>query len=339
MRTGVETAEEEGFNVSRAGELKLTIGSTFSIPYTSQDFPLGTVANRGHLDTNWSELLGAALTVGRPNVAHVFAHGSASLFEALFRLSLVCMAVEQRPSVSGLYRTDAFRTLDLTEKGVVSYFMGMTICKLFAHRLLDTPWLIHLDVFRDQLNPSIMRGRSRPDLVGKNLLGEWKAFECKGRSSVPSDVVRRKAKEQAQRVIEVNSTQCKLHIGAISYFRREKLEFCWRDPVPNHSEDLAPISVQLTEEAWRHYYAPTLAWVTSSDISAIQEAKAAADIEVEIREDVLELLIAGDWNKAHSLALDSRQSLEREGFRPDGLKVTAGKSWQEPRRGLPQNEL
>ena len=112
----------------------------------------------------------------------------------------------------------------------MSYFLGMAVCMLFADRILDTPWLLHLDVFKDQLDSKVVGGRSRPDLVGLKHSGEWQAFECKGRSSVPNADERRKAKEQAQRLTRVGSTDCVLHVGAISYFRQEKLEFHWRDP-------------------------------------------------------------------------------------------------------------
>ena len=61
------------------------------IPYTSRDFPRGTVPHAGCLRTNWNELLWAAITVGRPNTAYVFHDGEASYHEALFRLSLVRM--------------------------------------------------------------------------------------------------------------------------------------------------------------------------------------------------------------------------------------------------------
>ena len=125
----------------------------FQIPYPSQDFPAGTVAGGATLKADWSDLLWSALTVGRPNTAYVFRHGDASYHEALFRLSLVRMALEERPFSAGLHRTEAFRALDPTEKGAVSYFLGMAVCKLFADWLRRTPWLLHLDVFRDRSPP------------------------------------------------------------------------------------------------------------------------------------------------------------------------------------------
>src|SRR5437016_5365030 len=125
---------------------------TLRIDYTSRDFPAVYSFGYGTLSTSWDELLWAAITIGRPSTYHVFRHGQASFHEAIFRLALIRMAVEQ-DSAGYLRRTNAFAALDPTEKGMVSYFLGMTLCKLFASRLLFTPWLLHLDVFRPVLNP------------------------------------------------------------------------------------------------------------------------------------------------------------------------------------------
>ena len=259
------------------------------------------------------------------------AHGDASMYEALFRLSLVRMALEQRTRRSSLYRTSAFRSLDPTEKGAVSYFLGMAVCKLFADRLLNTTWLLHLDVFKDQLDPKLVGGRSRPDLVGLNHSGRWHAFECKGRSTVPNADERRKAKEQARRLVRVGSTNCALHVGAISYFRQDRLEFHWRDPEPEDAEELEALSVQPAEDAWRHYYAPALALEAGGGTMAMSDGRADADVEVEIRADVRERLVAGEWTEARLRAHETRAVSREDGFRADGLKVRAGESWRRER--------
>ena len=301
--------------------------TSLRIPYTSRDFPAGTIASSGHLETEWDDLLGAALTVGRPNTAYVFAHGDASYHEALFRLSLVRMALEQRPFRGGLYRTSAFRSLDPTEKGAVSYFLGMTICKLFASEFLHTSWLLHVDVFRAQLDPALLGGRSRPELVGQDDTCAWHAFECKGRSSMPSAEDRQKAKRQAQRLVRVDSTDCSLHVGAISYFRRDELEFHWRDPDTEDPETIEPIKVSLPEDAWRYYYAPALALATADP----KDARAVADVKLEVHPTILDLLLAADWAAARRRAGELGRALQERGFRPDGLRVVAGESWRRKR--------
>lgn len=314
--------------------MKAVYPGTFQIPYTSQDFPTGAVPGGGCLTADWGGLLWGALTVGRPNTAHVLGHSDDSYHEALFRLSLVRMALEERPCCAGLYRTEAFRTLDPTEKGAVSYFLGMAVCKLFAGRLLHTTWLLHLDVFRDQLDPVVLGGRSRPDLVGCDQTGAWHAFECKGRSSVPNSDERRKAKNQAQRLVRVDSKDCSLHVGAISYFRQDRLEFHWRDPEPEGSERLEPLAVELPNDALGHYYAPALAMHNAGGSVEKSDSLATADLEVEIHPAVRKWLLAGEWEAARSLVLENRLALRERGFRPDGLKVTAGKSWARQRQML-----
>jgi hypothetical protein len=109
-------------------------------------------------------------------------------------------------------RTAAFKALDPTEKGAVSYFLGMAVCKLFASRVLDTPWLLHLDVFGNQLSAATKSGRSRPDLIGLNTSGAWHVFESKGRSGSPSAKDKLKAKQQVQRLVTVNGEESNLFV-------------------------------------------------------------------------------------------------------------------------------
>ena len=126
--------------------------TSFDIRYTSEDFPPAYGVSSGTISLNWSDLLWAAITIGRPNVTYVFQHGDASVHEALFRVFMIKTALGQVGARRRFQRTAAFKALDPTEKGAVSYFLGMAVCKLFASRVLDTPWLLHLDVFGNQLS-------------------------------------------------------------------------------------------------------------------------------------------------------------------------------------------
>jgi len=307
--------------------------ASLAIPYTSARFPPSFAVRSGTLSFSWSDLLWAAITIGRPNTAYVFQHGDASIHEALFRLSLVRMALEQIPLSNRLHRTGAFRALDPTEKGAVSYFLGMAVCKLFASRLLSTPWLLHLDVFRGQLNPATLGGRSRPDLVGQDASGSWHAFETKGRSSVPSSEDKQKAKEQAQRLVSVDGSACSLHIGSFAFFRGEELEFYWRDPEPEDPEDLEPLKVEVRDEDWANYYQPALAMAEEGEGSALSARAQQTDLHVEVHPKLRDLLFESQWAAARSLAVELRQMLEAEGFQPDGLRVVAGDSWRRSFKG------
>jgi len=304
------------------------------IPYDTEAFPTGTVAN-GHaeLAVTWDDILWAAVTVGRPSRHYVFRHGAASMHEAVFRWSLVRMALEQTGlHASRLRRTTAAKTLDPTEKGAVNYFLGMTFCKLFAAKLLNTPWLLHLDVFRPGLNP-VLTGRSRPDLVGlAHGTGQWHAFECKGRISPPDATTKTKAKNQAQRLVSVNSTPCTLHVGAITYLRADALHLYWRDPPPDSGRG---IEVPMAGAAWMHYYAPVLEAVRSVDPGALRRDHETlitidgADLKVAIHPVVAKHLADREWEQAQQASRRAEGSMANNGYQLDGIKVLAGESWTE----------
>ncbi len=308
------------------------------IPYEAEDFPSGTLQNgQSNLEVSWNDILWAAVTVGRPNLQYVFKHGDASAYEALFRWSLVRMALEQSgPRASRLRRTAAATMLDPTEKGAVNYFLGMTVCKLFADKLLNTPWLLHLDVFREHLH-AVLTQRSRPDLVGcangcTNGQEIWHAFECKGRISPPTQKVKDKAKEQAVRIESVNGSACTLHIGAVTYFRNNVLHFHWRDPPPEARGDIV---IKTTPDVWRHYYAPVLETIRRHNPDALGSENpplvpvAGADLTVGVHRLVARPLAAGQWEEARGIAADYAERIAADGYQRDGLFVRAGDSWSQ----------
>ncbi len=291
------------------------------IPYRSEDFPPSYGIRSGILTTSWDEILWAAVTIGRPNFVYVFRHGKASIYEAHFRMSLIRMAIEQDNS-GKLTRTDAFAELDPTEKGAINYFLGMTFCKLFASKLLDTHWLVHLDVFRNSLNPTLL-GRSRPDLVGNDKFGKQYSFESKGRSNPPSLKDIKKAKLQAQRLVSVDRKPCSLQIGAFSYFKSGILHFHWCDPEAkgNLMELVSP------EYKWRYYYEPVLA------LAANSEASIPDVCNIQIHTEIHRLLSRGLWDDAYVLANELRDEFKEFGFQPDGIRIEASESWQHPFKG------
>lgn len=299
----------------------------------TEDFPYGSATNGWSEPTlTWDEVLWAAITVGRPNRHAVVQHGVPSMYEAIFRWSLIRMALEQR-GVGGtrFCRTAALKTLDPTEKGAVSYFLGMTFCKAMAAKRLNTPWLIHLDVFRPQLD-AVLRGRSRPDLVGKELGANiWHAFESKGRASPPNNDVKAKAKQQADRLVSINGIVCSLHVGAITYFKNDTVQFYWVDPPANEKRQ---IRVPFDDEAWRAYYLPAWQAINSAGSDGASAAGAVLsaflpelDIKVAVHPVVATHLADEAWGEAQRAAEERREELAAEGYRPDGLMVRAGDSW------------
>ncbi|HAF16524.1 MAG TPA: hypothetical protein DCK93_13675 [Blastocatellia bacterium] len=310
--------------------------SNLKIEYESEGFPASSGVTNGSsvLETSWDELIWAAVTVGRPNRQYVFKHGQASVYEALFRLSLVRMALQQRPAGRRLRRTEAAKTLDPSEKGAVSYFLGMAICKLFSARLLDAPWLLHLDVFRPELDIHLT-GRSRPDLVGQTSGGKWVAFESKGRLSMPNNEAKNKAKTQAQRVVSIDGKSPSYHIGGIAFFRNDVLRFFWRDPEP--PKGLKDIKCAVEDADWRYYYEPVFDLVQSrerpdqnSSGIAFLAGDRELDVKLAIHPAIFSLLMEGNWGEAKRVAIAHREEFHSEGYQLDGIRVVAGETWRRP---------
>ena len=289
------------------------------------------------LDVSWDDIFWAALTYGRPSIYHYVRHGWE---EALLRIHLVRMAIERNGSTGRLHRTEAYKMMDPTEKGMVSYFLGMTVCKLFAWRHLGAPWLLHLDAFRDELDITVaqLSGRTRPDLIAKNRSGEWIAFECKGRSSNPTKREKADAKQQARNVLSVEGSNLSLSIAAITYFTSsDTLRFYWQDPEPygegmegrcesNPGMDKPLIIEGPIDKQWRYYYEPAWLLASETECANIRKANMGAGISVDIHPKIREFLENGKWQEAHEWAYSNFRKLLDEGFKPDGLKLTAKSS-------------
>jgi hypothetical protein len=313
------------------------------IEYVSEgflkDFPVGNPVRNGNgvLITNWDELLWAAVTVGRPNRHYVFRHGNTSRYEALFRWSLMLMALEQRgPSARRLRRTAAARTLDPSEKGAVNYFIGMALCKRFAAKCLDAPWAMHLDVSRPLLNPVLME-RSRPDLVAETRSNEWVALESKGRISPPSNDDKNKATQQAERLLSVNGVVLRVHVGCITYYRYDVLQFFWRDPSPDQDGLQQKFPLTFDEGMWRHYYQPAFDLIRSHPEhfeKMIQEPflmpVEKCDIEVGIHPALLKFLSRSHWADAKRACHNQAEVFLETGYQSDGIRVLAGPTWLRP---------
>lgn len=241
------------------------------------------------------------------------------------------MALDQSgPRASRFRRSAAFKALDPTEKGAISYFLGMTFCKVFANRLLRTPWLLHLDVYRATMSISNL-GRSRPDLFGQQIgTGKWLAFETKGRASKPSANDLAKAKGQAQRLVSVGGTSCALHVGTFAYFLNDTLNFHWIDPP---SEAKRPVALPEPRGAWGYYYEPARAlWAARADIESNGTVGIALplpefDMTLQVHPLLESFFSLNAWEEAQRTMFESAKQLEEDGFQPDGLKIECGPTW------------
>jgi hypothetical protein len=234
-----------------------------TLTYTAAGFPAASspaLTGTHLLNFSWSELTWAAITVGRAGMTQVLQFGLSSAYEIVYRMAMVYANLVENPS-GRLSRSSAYDALDPSEKGAVSYFLGLSLAKLFAERCLQVPWLLHLDVYRAMLSAVLGPGRSKPDLVGRDDKGDWIVIESKGRTQRLDQGALNKAKIQSQRVRTISGASPKYRMGVQSYFESACLCLAVDDPRGEGFIDL-PITRQMIDI---EYYRPLRGWLEEAD--------------------------------------------------------------------------
>jgi hypothetical protein len=197
-----------------------------TLGYSTANFgPATKVA--GVMTPTWTDLIWASITIGRRNWQDVIKHGQHSYYEMIYRCVMLYANLAEDASGS-LIASPAFRDLDPSEKTSVSYFIGLTTAKLSAEVLFSVPWLMHLDRYRS-LNP-VLKGRSKPDLVGRNTLSDWLVMEAKGRSNKAEKGLMKKAKTQTKELERIDGVVPALRVAMVAQFDPNILSVVLEDP-------------------------------------------------------------------------------------------------------------
>jgi hypothetical protein len=202
--------------------------------------------------------------VGRPSWRYVYRHGSYSRHEAAYKRYLI--RANLRESGTGeLVRTEVYESLDPSEKGGISYFLGLSVASLLAERLLGKYWMVHFDVYRHLLPPVSITGRRRPDLVSLDASSRYVVMECKGRTNSPEQDLARNSKQQAALIRSIGGVVPVAHVSSVSHFGTGVLSAILHDP-PNSKDALIDIPVS-PEEVIQDHYQPVLSLITAADQS------------------------------------------------------------------------
>jgi len=288
------------------------------------------------LKTNWDEIIHAAITLGRNgwplgcSLARMSNLSSAS-YEVMFRVSLLLMAVEE--SDNSLKKTKSFMNLDPTEKGMASYFLGMTFCNLFASHYLQA-FLLHIDVYGKK-DITLLRSRSRPDLFGWYLDGDSYqgiVMEAKGRSNPSSKTnIVDQAKKQLGNVFSINGAPPALRVVGISDFDRKDevgdLRFFWK-----------PLNLNTDTGEWAKFSPYKKRNNTLPEIGSLwkkhyelaieaDETLAKIGVAVTVHEDIKKLYKTPEatiWNVLDKL---KENKGTWEGYSFDGICVRAKSGW------------
>jgi hypothetical protein len=201
---------------------------------------------------SWEELCRAAITVGRRRWADVLQFGTYSVLESMWRVAMIRANLVEEPN-GHVRKSAAFVSLDPSEKSAVSYFLGLTVTKLITERLFGVAWLLHLDVYRQFLNPTIALS-NKPDFVGLNSAAHWIVIESKARTNLANSELIDTAKRQTRSVRQVGGQMPVLRAAIVVDFAYGPLRARVRDP-DEFEPDATDIPVEA-HELVRAYYRP-----------------------------------------------------------------------------------
>lgn len=260
-----------------------------TVPFEASDFPTGSPLNGSHtLNVCWDDLLWASITVGKAQ-RDLMRFGRYSFAEILHRVA--CLhAYYDIDSSNRLTLSPAFKNLDSTEKGVVSFYTGMAMAKLYADKVLRIPWMMHISRYEADWALRYGASTTRPDLFGCNDNGEWAVAEAKGRSRVTTKLVT-KMQEQKSAVASIQGVAPTYRYGSASRFERGRLALRVVDPPRLRRAQDVPID----PAAWLlDYYRPIVDLLDQTEVhqegEAIVGTLPGTDIEIGVSRAAAEVV-------------------------------------------------
>lgn len=310
-----------------------------TIPYVTREFAPGLgvqVDGRDDLTVTWLDILHAAITVGRRGWSDVWQHGAHSIFEMSYR-ALIVFANLRESTVGNIQKTVAYRWLDRSEKSAISYFLGLTFAKLMATHLLHVHWAMHLDVYAEYLQATVITSgrRRRPDLIGRDVSGRWCVLEAKGRTNRATAKTIQDAKEQTRFVRAIRGVEPHLRVASITHFVDETLHVHFEDP---NGADEESFDLDISETQFmRDYYRPFFDLVDQrrAELVVINGQRVrvvevpGADLRIGLSEEIRDM-VREEPRRNELPVRETVRTVDESGgilHGSDGILVELGKTW------------
>jgi hypothetical protein len=146
-----------------------------------------------------------------------------------------------------LRRTMPYQASDPSEKTSISFYLGMTLTKLFAEVLFGVPRVLHFAIYAQNYQIVAGQGESRPDLIGLSNGGDWYVFEAKGRSNGFDAEALATAKEQAKQIRSIDNLAPVCSIACQAYFSPTGLSFRMDDPAARRNDRSRTIKISRSD--------------------------------------------------------------------------------------------
>lgn len=153
----------------------------------------------------------------------------------------------------------SFLLLDGSDKNNKSYNIGMGVTRIVAERILNIPYLNHVDALVSEGIIKLTAGsKERGDLAGMDKYGKWHVLEAKGRSTSPTKAMRTKAKAQAERITTINGISPETKGYCLSYLsiKGSKIELVDPDDLPDAPTGLEVDPDRFIKSYYDHIFKP-----------------------------------------------------------------------------------
>ncbi|AQM66631.1 MULTISPECIES: hypothetical protein [Vibrio harveyi group] len=275
------------------------------------------------LTVDWEDLLWAIMTVGKRHRRALYSNGFYSHAEILNRIYLLLANLTE--SRGYIYTSDIYSDSDPTEKTFTSFMLGMAMSKLFSEKLIQTPWLAHVHCLKSVLGIPVGASgkvtKSRPDLIGRNIRGEFVIVEAKGTSGKFNSSTQVKAKQQTTVIGTVNGKAPVVRVASQAYFSDE-LSVYFQDPEPERDG----LQIEFEENEYFSAYYHLLSNLSDETTQALKRF----GIEIGFTQELEGALESRDFSRFKEQANESYK--DNSGFKvfSDGIKIRLNtKKWKE----------
>lgn len=297
------------------------------IPYHATNFSgaFAGLNGNGQIQVTWAQLVWAAITVGKA-AGDEYAYGIYSAVERLHRASMM-RAYLLEGGFGHFLQTVPYMASDPSEKTSISFYLGMTVAKLFAELLFDVPRMLHVAVYGQNYQIATAQGGSRPDLIGLSANNDWFVFEAKGRSNGFEAEALETAKDQAEQITSIDTVAPVCRIASQSFFSSDGLRFRMVDPPP--ARDKRSRTLKISRDDFEHaYYEPLQGIVDSRTTREDLNVAGKKFRGTEVAEaDILIALPVQALPTVGKPALGTTSPSEYLG--KDGVFVRLGSSWSQ----------
>ncbi len=223
----------------------IPLSPSFEVNYNAYAFP-ASVNPRGQLSFRADELAHALFATGRAP-GDRYRYGSASIWEWLYRPSLIPAYIRRRP-YGALTRSRLAQELDRSELVGLSYALGTAMTAIFCRQVLDVSHLLHIDRYASTYGVVFGTGRKRADLFGRAPSG-WVVAEAKGRSRAMERTLPEKLLDQKRSVLSIEYLPPWLALGCVASFPTgQNLVVDAYDP-----DEPAEDAIRLDHVTWDRY--------------------------------------------------------------------------------------